>query len=162
KARRLNNYDILKRVLQGGTHVELEDDRLEVHVRNSPINANLLNLSGKGSASEIVLYPLPPFKGSELYFIAPTYGQTHNIENIRIRSVEKNYLYETYDCILKPSGVSNEIQITGEVRDGFWDDMEPGKEIFINWTFETQGQTRVVDSFDSETGIIVTTTNLPA
>src|SRR5690606_32821474 len=160
KDRRESNYNILKKLLETGEPIYLENDRLEVFVGTSPIKASVINLIGAGKDTcQIITYPFTPSKTDRI-FLEPDYGHTHTIRDVTIKAPTKNYLFETYDCILKPNGDADAIQITSEVREEFFGEISPGSEVFINWTFSVQGQAKIVDSIDEQNGLIVLTTNI--
>lgn len=164
KARRESNYTILKNKLETSGYT-MAAKRLEVSIPSGmKINSSVLNLTGANKdTSQIVVWPFVPMVGvSSGIFIEPRYGDVHNISNVTIKSPVKNYLHETYPCILKPGGVANAIQILGSVRDGFWDEMVAGKAVFYGWSFSVLGENRVISSIDEGTSTIFLTVNISA
>jgi len=162
KTRRESNYSILKTLLES-VSVTLPSQRLEVSIPSgSKISSSVINLSGSSkNGSQIIVWPFVPRTGVTAgTFIEPRYGDTHNFSNFTIKSPVKNNFHETYSCILKPGGATNQIQILGTVRDDFWAEMIPGKTVFYGWTFSVLGETKVISSADEGTGIITLTTNI--
>jgi len=163
KTRRESNFSILKTLSEAGTDVNIGYNQLEVSIiSGQKIQTSILNLSGANrNSSTIVVWPFVPRTGVTAgTLIEPRYGDTHNLSNITIKSPVKNNFHETYSCILKPGGATNQIQILGTVRDDFWAEMIPGKTVFYGWTFSVLGETKVISSADEGTGIITLTTNI--
>jgi len=165
KARRESNFTILKTILEGGARYAMPPRRLEVSIpAGQKINSSSLQIAGANkNTSQIIVYPFVPRTGvTSGIFMEPRYGDVYDISNVTIKSPVKNYLHETYSCILKPGGATNQIQILGTVRDDFWAEMIPGKTIFYGWTFSVLGETKIIQSVNSGTATITLTTNISA
>lgn len=154
---RTRNYNRLKNLLASRPY-SMPGKRLEVYTTGSAITGNV-SIYGV-SGSKIVVYPFVPQGTATTNFFNPTYGNTYNIRNVTIKSPAKNYLSETYPCILKFSGTANLIKINSAVRPGFWSNVTPGSSLFYGWSYTVAGETKIVSSIDSLNSLIYLTTNI--
>ncbi len=164
KARRESNFTILKAKLEAGRYT-MPSRRLEVSIPTGQTiqSTNIRFYGTDREDSQLIVYPFVPQTGVTAgTLITPRYGDIHTFQNVTIKSPVKNYFHETYSCILKPGGATNQIQILGSVRDDFWAEMVPGKTVFYGWTFSVLGETKIILSANSGTGIITLTTNISA
>lgn len=156
---RTRNYNRLQLILSTRIY-NMPAKRLEVYVPNgNPITGNV-TIRGVRTLSEIVVYPFVLQSTATATFFTPTYGDTYNIRNVTIKSPAKNYLSETYSCILKFSGTPNLIKVNSAVRPGFWSTLTPGSSLFYGWLYTVPGETKLVSSIDSLNSLIYLTTNI--
>lgn len=163
KTRRESNFAILKSVLESKAY-HMPEKRLEVSIPTGQfIQSTSIKIFGRNeNTSEIVVYPFLP-QTSQQKLINCRYGDIHIASNVTIKSSVKNNFYESYSCILKPSGVTNAVQILGSVRPEFWDEMVPGKVVWYGWQFTPlSGESKIISSVDEGTSTIFLTTNISA
>lgn len=167
KTRRLSNYSIFKNILEGSGVLNLYGLRLEIHIPSTSdvIQNDSIDITGVSSASsQVIVYPFTPsFVGSTNYkLINARYGDVHNISNVTIKSPYRTIFYEHYDCVLRKSGVANAIEITGSVRDGFWDGLQAGDTVVYSWGISQLGEKKIIQSIDEGNSLIYLTTNITA
>lgn len=152
KSRRQANYNLLKsnfdnlKTIGGG--VRITND-VEIYISESDVmeisSGESFTLSGDAN---IICFPYVPVEGENPIVFSVDYNASLTIDGVNLRrnNIRK---YETYQCILKVSGASTTIEITEDVRSGFWAGLENNQTIFYAWGFETKGEYNSISSFDS-------------
>ncbi|WKZ60808.1 MAG: hypothetical protein QY309_04840 [Cyclobacteriaceae bacterium] len=67
---------------------------------------------------------------------------------------------ETYNVTLRKSANPKLIELNESARAGFWDNLEVGKTILINYEFETIGEVNTIASWDEIAGTITVTNDI--
>lgn len=165
KVRRQANYDLLKsnfdylKTIGGGV---LINNDVEIYFSESDVmevsSGESFTLSGDAS---IICFPYVPVEGENPLLFSIDYNASLTIDGVTLirNNIRK---YETYQCVLKVSGSTTTIEITEEVRPGFWAGLTNGKTLFYCWGFETKGEYNSVSSIDSVASTITTTSNISA
>lgn len=165
KQRREDNFTVFKNLCNAkkitGETVATEDGlRLEMYVEptieedltNGSINITSGQTLTVDSGGDIVFYPFVLNKKRFTVFNVK-YGGTINLSgNWSGQDIQGKL--ETYNITFRVGGDLKKIQVNGTVRDGFWDNMQVGDDVFCNHAHETLGEIRTIASWDEETGII--------
>lgn len=152
---RIENWRLLKLAMQTYKCL-LVGDRVELHVleNEAVILTSDCVLYGTGvSSSEISIYPkLKSSEGDRLLF---EHNESNlSFFNIKFDGYSNRWSYETYEATIRPTGDVDAIRLDGSVRAGFWTDLTVGDTIYVQFQNSQVGETRVVSSFDSGTGVI--------
>lgn len=158
KALRLKNWNLFKARCDnaktyGGT-VRIKGERLEMFVPSGEsitITESTDSLTVEGvskTLTQLYFYPLTPTKDLTQNVFDIQYGTNFTLRNISIARDDIKR-YETYSCVLKKNGNVRLIELLGDIRNGFWDDLTIGDTIVFAWELEVQGQTMTVADFDS-------------
>lgn len=145
-----------------GTKLTIPDQRLELYADPnittdlSNGHINILNTQtleiDKLGTSPVVFYPFV-LDHSRYTIFNLKYGGTLKLKGVWSGQDIQGKL-ETYNITFRVGGDLKKIQVNGEVRSGFWENMAQGDAVFVNHAFETLGEERTIDTWDAETGII--------
>lgn len=146
----------------GGDEVYLPAGRIELFKPQDDeitISSNeVLTVSGRGrDLTELVVYPFTPL--STNYVFNPQPGGSINLRNSKFsQSARKKY--ESYQCVLKKDSNLKKVELLGDVRPEFWDNLSVGKVAFYSWELATNGADNTIASWDEPTQTIFFTNNI--
>lgn len=161
---RSNNFDRLKSILITGAAYNMPPLRLEISIpEGETISNETIKIYGANeSLSQIVVWPFVPEAQStdEFFLITSRYGDRHSIRNVTIKSPQKAFLFETYNCILKEGGNARRIEITDTPRPGFWSGLTVNKKVWYSWSISILGELKQIASIDSLNGYIIVNSDI--
>jgi hypothetical protein len=165
KARRLLNWDKFKTralvAIENNAPMVLPDDTLEIFFPGTPItidDTETLEITG-GEDTSVFIFPFAFRDATESVFELNT-GAEIILDTIKFRSPSRRK-FEVYPCVLKKNGNSKLIEVLGEVRPGFWNNLAVNKRIRYNWEFEANGvNNATIASWDADAKTITLNQNI--